>query len=90
MEKKFYPKLLVIFVASQLPLDSFLTFANGSLTEPCNYRPIYLLHLISKVVEKVTHGQTSTFLNSKKIYRLINMVFEKKTILQIFSFLFKW
>ena len=78
MEKKFYPNLLVIFVTSQLPLESFLTFAKGSLTEPCNYRPISLLHLISKVIEKVTHGQTSTFLNSKTFYRLTNLVFEKK------------
>ena len=78
MEKKFYPNLLVIFVTSQLPLESFLTFAKGSLTEPCNYRPISLLHLISKVIEKVTHGQTSTFLNSKKFYRLTNLVFEEK------------
>ena len=66
MEQMFYPNLLVIYVTSELPLKSFLTFAKGSLTQPCNYRPISLLHLISKVIEKVTHGQTSTFLNSKK------------------------
>ena len=47
----------------------------GSLTEPCNYRPISLLPLISKVIGKVIHDQTSTFLNSKK------------SILRIFAFL---
>ena len=40
-------------------------YKKGSLTEPCNYRPISLLPLISKVIEKVIHDQTSTFLNSK-------------------------
>ena len=30
------------------PLDK-----NGSLSQPCNYRPIYLLPLIPKVIEKV-------------------------------------
>ena len=42
-------------------------YKKGSLTEPCNYRPISLLPLISKVIEKVTHNQTSTFLNSKSL-----------------------
>ena len=38
-------------------------YKKGSLTEPCNYRPISLLPLLSEVVEKVTHDQTGTFLN---------------------------
>ena len=40
-------------------------YKKGSLTETCNYRPISVLPLISKVIEKVIHDQTSTFLNSK-------------------------
>ena len=40
-------------------------YKKGSVTEPCNYRPISLLPLLSKVIEKVIHDQTSTFLNSK-------------------------
>ena len=39
-------------------------YKKGLLTEPCNYRPISLLPLISKVIEKVIHDQTSTFLIS--------------------------
>ena len=38
-----------------------------SLTQPCNYRPISLLPLISKVIKKVMHNQTSTFLNSENL-----------------------
>ena len=38
-----------------------------SVTEPCNYRPISLFPLISKVIEKVIHDQASTFLNSKNL-----------------------
>ena len=40
---------------------------NGSLTQPSKYRPISLLPVISKVIEKVIHDQTSTFLNSKNL-----------------------
>ena len=42
-------------------------YKKGSLTKPCNYRPVSFLPLISKVIEKVIHDQTSTFLNSKQI-----------------------
>ena len=38
-----------------------------SLTEASNYRSISLLQLISKVIEKVIHDQTSTFLNSRNL-----------------------
>ena len=40
-------------------------YKKGSLTEASNYRPISLLPLISKVIEKVIHDQTSAFLNSR-------------------------
>ena len=42
-------------------------YKKGSLTEASNYRPISLLPLISKVIEKVIHDQTSAFLISRKL-----------------------
>ena len=38
-----------------------------SLTEASNYRPITLLPLISKVIKKVIHDQTSAFFNSRNL-----------------------
>ena len=67
-------------------------YKKGSLTQPCNYRPISLLSLISKVIEKVIQDQTSTFLNSKNLFYtfytliIIHLIFEKGT-LWIFVFL---
>ena len=40
-------------------------YKRGSLTQPFSYRP--LLPLVSKVIEKTIHDQTSTFLNSKNL-----------------------
>ena len=48
-----------------------------SLTQPCNYRPISLLPLISKVIEKVINDQTSTFLNSKDLLYTCQSSFRK-------------
>ena len=42
-------------------------YKKGSLTEASNCSPMSLLPLISKVIEKVIHDQTSTFLNSKNL-----------------------
>ena len=42
-------------------------YKKGSLTEPCNYRPISLLPLISKAIENVIHYQTTIFLKSKSL-----------------------
>ena len=42
-------------------------YKKGSLTEASNYRPISLLPLISKVIEKVIHDQVNAFLNSKNL-----------------------
>ena len=53
-------------------------YKKGSVTEPCNYRPISLLPLISKVMEKVIRDQTSTFLNSKNLLYTYQSGFRKK------------
>ena len=53
-------------------------YKRGFLTQPCNYRPISLLPLISKVIEKVIHDQTSTFLNSKNLLYTYQSGFRKK------------
>ena len=53
-------------------------YKKGSLTEASNYRPISLLLLISKVIEKVTHDQTSAFLNSRNLLYNYQSGFRKK------------
>ena len=42
-------------------------FKKGSTTHPKNYRPISLLPLTSKIIEKVIHDQTQEFLDTNKI-----------------------
>ena len=53
-------------------------YKKGSVTDPCNYRPKSLLPLISKVIEKVIHNQTSTFLNLKNLLYNYQSGFRKK------------
>ena len=42
-------------------------FKKGKEINPSNYRPISLLPLISKIIEKVVHNQTNEFLSANKI-----------------------
>ena len=61
----------------QLPLEPFpntckvaklkLTFKKGEKTDPSNCRPISLLLLISKVLEKVIHDQINAFLKGNNL-----------------------
>ena len=49
-------------------------FKKGSKTAPKNYRPISLLPLISKIIEKIIHDQTQVYLNENNIFIDINQV----------------
>ena len=51
----------------------------GSLTKSCNYRPVTtsLVPIISRVIEKVIHNQTNTFLNSKNLLYIYQSGFWK-------------
>ena len=42
-------------------------FKKGSRTDPSNYKPISILPLIFKVIEKIFHEQTSSFLFNNEI-----------------------
>ena len=57
---------------SKFPLDSKIAklkplYKKGSKTDPKNYRPVSLLPLVSKVIEKVIHNHTEIFLNKYNI-----------------------
>ena len=43
-------------------------FRKGRKTNVSNYRPIFLLPILSKVIEKVVHEQTTKFLNDNNIF----------------------
>ena len=57
---------------SKFPLDSKIAklkplYKKGSKKDPKNYRPVSLLPLVSKVIEKVIHSHTEIFLNKYNI-----------------------
>ena len=52
-------------------------FKKGSKLEPKNFRPISLLPLISKVLEKVIHDQMQTFLTDTNIIYCYQSGFRK-------------
>ena len=53
-------------------------YKKGCKTDPKNYRPISLLPLISKVIEKVIHDQTQSFLDENNILYDYQSGFRKK------------
>ena len=52
-------------------------FKKGSKTAPKNYRPIYLLALFSKIIEKVIYDQTESFLDKNDIIDRCHLGFRK-------------
>ena len=59
--------------AKLLPL-----YKKGCKTDPQNYRPISLLPLISKIIEKIVHNQTQSFLDKNNILFNFQSGFRKK------------
>ena len=53
-------------------------FKKGSKTAPKNYRPIPLLPLVSKIIEKVIHDQTQSFLDKNDIIYRYQSGFRKR------------
>ena len=56
----------------------FPLYKKGCKTDPKNYRPISLLPIISKVIEKVIHTQTQSFLDENNILYNFQSGFRKK------------
>ena len=48
-------------------------------TDPKNYRPISLLSVVSKILERVIHHQTMEFVTKKISYTNFNQFFENFT-----------
>ena len=42
-------------------------YKKGKKTDPSNYRPISLLPIISKVIERIVHDQTNKFLSENNV-----------------------
>ena len=52
-------------------------YKKGTKTDPKNYRPISLLPVISKILEKVIHNQTMDFVTKKNILYKFQSGFRK-------------
>ena len=52
-------------------------FIKDSKTDPQNYRPISLLFILSKIIERILHGQTQDFLSKNKILYRFQSGFKK-------------
>ena len=52
-------------------------FEKGSQADPQNYRPISLLPLLSKIIERIVHDQTENFLSKNKILYRFQLGFRK-------------
>ena len=52
-------------------------FKTGSKTDSNNYRPIFILLVFSKLIEKIAHDQVSTFLKEKSMLSKCQHAFRK-------------
>ena len=52
-------------------------FKTGSTTDLNNYRPISILSVFSKLIEKIAHDQFSTFLKEKSMFSKCQHAFRK-------------
>ena len=60
-------------------------FKKGSKTDPQNYRPISLLSILSKMIERIIHDQTQEFLSKNKILYRFQSGFQKTNPLTLVS-----
>ena len=58
-------------------------FKKGSQSSLCNYRPISLISVFSKLLEKLVYYRLIKFLEKTKFYLKTNMVSELSTVLTI-------
>ena len=54
-------------------------FKKGATTDPKDYRPISLLPLVSKIIEKSIHFQIEDYLNKKKTNLYISVRLQNET-----------
>ena len=54
-------------------------YKKGSRTEPKDFRPISLLPLLSKLMEKTIHDQVQNYCNENNISFLLNLDFVENT-----------
>ena len=56
-------------------------FKNGAKTEPGNYRPVSILPVISKFIERIVHQQLYKYLNDNNLLSFQQSGFRKKPFL---------
>ena len=65
-------------------------FRKGSTMDLKNYRPISLLRLISKALERMAHEQTMDFLGKTQCFMQISIRISKKSFYRLLLVLFNW
>ena len=55
-------------------------FKKGSKTDPQNYRPILLLPLLSKIIERIAHDQSEELLSKNKLLYRFQSGFRKNDV----------